>query len=215
MDSRLINYFKKPQLAELPTTQLLAKSNFNEGKFLQEVCRSTPFIAIGETLLPYPVAFGDLGNDYVDLLTKPSINLLDATDIYYNGECTWFGNKPFEVFILNKTYREVAGLNINRLEFLDMFKFLPFHRELIIDTVNFILTGKRDINLKILRDISIQYYNDVRTKDKVMFPNLNVEQRFSWSEVENLTSGELFTKWVSQKDGVADVALAHRTILGL
>lgn len=182
--------------------ELLGKSNFIENP--------------GDVNPAYMITPHYVYDDLNKTLLKPDARLLDVTKFYFNGIVTWFGSKPFEAFILNKTYRDEIWYSGTRTEFFDdVASWNPFLREVIIDTCNFILTGRRDIHIKILLDLSKSYSEALRHGRSPMFPELNVQQRFDWKDIEGLTSQEFFKAWVSQKNGLQDLICSYKVMLGL
>lgn len=198
-----------PLIAEARTThsttglrELLSKSNFTENP--------------NDVNPPFMIAPHYIYEDLNTTLLKLDAGLLDITRFYFHGIDTWFGPKPFESFILNKTYREDIWYPVSRQQFFNDFaNWCPFLREVIIDTCNFILTGRRDIHIKVLRDLSMSYNEAAQSCRSPMFPELNVKQRFDWKDIEGLTSQEFFTAWVSQKNGIQDLICSYKVMLGL
>ena len=169
-----------------------------------------------------PVAaahFAFFNNGYSDFCTGFNRRVIEITDFYYNGiSDTAYGDRPFEVFILNKTFDKISvGChNFTRNMLLDdCSPWSPYLRELIIDTCNFILRGRRDIDIVMLRTLAIDYANAKADDRPTIFPDLNVERHFEWSEIENMTSAQFFTAWLSRKRGADDLLCAHQIMLGV
>lgn len=143
--------------------------------------------------------------------------LIEVTDFYYRGIFDgFFTNRPFELFILNEWASKFFNVrNYSRNMLLDDCKsFSPFLYELIIDTCNFILKGRRDINIVMLRSMAIDYNRALKNDKDVPFPELNVKRRFEWNEIENMTSQQFFNAWVRQRGGIGDLITAHQIMFG-
>lgn len=215
MHSNLKRYFANKKLDNSPliselrkvnkpadVTALIATSSFNGHEGKQPTYTIAPYytsVPLSKTLL------------------MPDAGLMEITKFYKSNLDTWFGPKVFETFILNKTYRLDICYSGSRLEFFNaVAEWSPFLREVIIDTCNFILTGRRDIHPNVLLELSRTYADNVRRHDgDVIVPELNVKQRFNWKDIENLTSEEFFTLWVGRKGGIQDLICSHKLMLGL
>lgn len=211
MQSALKAFFKNEKLNDIPGIEGLrvAKST-NE---IVELSRSGIYQQSNK-LEAYPIALWVTDVTPEKSLLKLDANLLDVTKFYFNL-FTHLGCKPFESFILNKTYSEDINYSGTRREFMNyLFEWCPFLRELIIDTCNFIITGQRDINIRILYGLSVDYMSASEDSD-VLFPELNVKQRFQWEQIESLTSQEFFTAWVGRKGGIQDLICSYKLMLGL
>lgn len=167
-----------------------------------------------------PVAAGHyvwLRNGFSTYWEQDLPRLIEVADYYYRGiEWGCFTNRPFELFILNEWASNFFSLrNYSRNMLLDDCKsWSPFLYELIIDTCNFILRGRRDINIVMLRSMAIDYNRALKNDKDVPFPELNVQRRFEWSEIENMTSQEFFNAWTKQRGGIGDLITAHQIMFG-
>lgn len=222
MDSRLKSFLAGKTHDQLPaiaslrevrsTNELVQKLATSEWVSTNE--RTERAFTIAPYYLPWDV-------ELKDSLLFPDAGLLKITNFYYRDLDTWFGTKPFEYFVLNKTYREYNSCcyganNVNRMEEFRMWsKWLPFLDALVIDTCNYIMTGQRDINIHVLYELSCGWAFQMRDGQEPVFPELNVQPRFKWSEIENLTSEEFFRKWVGRKHGIQDLICSYKVMLGL
>ena len=161
-----------------------------------------------------------LESSAVKALTDQHPRLMELTNCYYKG-IGWssLSHRPFEVFILQDTFRSICGPFSNGIYTRNMLlndcaSWSPFLRELIIDTCNYIVTGRRDIDIAVLGNLSVDYAVAIRLGKNPAFPEFNVQQRFKWSDIENMTSHEFFTCWITQRRGVEDMQYAHRIMLG-
>lgn len=213
MDSELKKHFNNQRFNDFPNIDLVR--NVSSVKDLANL------VTLGlhnntKVTYAYPLtAYYDiLPKD--ETLLRPDARLMDVTKFYYFGLYSWWGHRPFETFILNKTYSEEQFSSDTRLEFFKKIcSWNPLLNELIIDTCNFIVTGRRDINVKILYGISTDYMVNYWENPNTVKPVLNVKQRFDWSEIENLTSQEFFSAWVSRKGGIQDLICSYKLMLGL
>lgn len=210
MKSNFKTFLANSKLDAIPEIE-----TFRSAKTTKDIVAS--LVTSNDDSKAYPTAPNYLDSDYGKIFEKCDSTLLGVTNFYFRGISTIFGDKPFEAFILNKTYREDICYSASRLDFFSYIaSWQPFLRELIIDTCNFVVTGKRDIHPRMLLDISRSYAESCNESPKgILFPELNVKQRFEWKEIENMTSQEFFNAWIRQKGGLQDLICSHKTMLGL
>lgn len=215
MQSRLKQYFANKRLDNVPDIdKVRAANDINVVSQLRisEVGFLPPNRSARYNLTSYYAE-----DNVIALLTTPDASLMDITKFYATSMDTWFGGHPFETFILNKTYREDIQYPASRVEFFNECKqWTPFLEAVIIDTCNFILTGRRDIHSSILLDLSRSYGETYICHDgDVVMPELNVKQRFEWKDIESLDRQSFFNAWVSRKGGIQDLICSYKIMLGL
>lgn len=213
MHTSLKQHFQKPQFDAIPNIELYRSAKTEEQLFQSLVGGST-HPSGGKA---FEIAWNYLTYESRDIFEKHDYRLITMAKFYYQGIMSIYGDRPFETFILNKTYRESVNLDCSRLDFFNMVsRWEPFLKDLIIDTCNFVMTGKRDINISILYGMSIDFVQDCYSSETgVVFPELNVKQRFEWKDIECMSSQEFFNKWVNQKNGLQDLICSHKVMLGL
>lgn len=202
-----------------PEFAKLVASAYNDRKLFSDLHAVSNFAGY-ESEKPVPVAHhAFVENKYSDFCDRCGIRAIEMANFYYTGiDYTCFSKRPFEIFILNEYFHEIVGGSGNYTRNMlldDVTSWSPFLKELIIDTCNFVLRGRRDIDIVMLRTMAIDYANALDKDIEPSFPELNVKQRFEWSEIENMSSKEFFTRWVSQRRGIEDMLCAHQIMLGV
>jgi len=139
-----------------------------------------------------------INNLNINRAFKDNPGLVELMDFYFSEKVTTFGQAPLELLFLDK-WKNKYGLSTRDIEGLKQ----DVQRRsdgtlawaLLLDTANFIMTGKRDIPLFMLE----QYiHSDAPVHNPV------VKQRFKDEDIRRLTSEEFFTRWVSTRNGMND-----------
>lgn len=159
------------------------------------------------------------------VLKQHTPDLVDITKFYFEGIDTWYGPKPFEVW-LNTRYMREAFYGLGRfdtcLDILDdESEYITFLKPLIIDTGNFIATGKRQVPLKLLMSYHADY---VSRKKAASAQNKEyggeedaptVKRQFATNHFDGMSTALFFKTWLKQPDGVNDFVMAHRMLFGV
>ena len=123
---------------------------------------------------------------------------VEVADYYFNDVDTLYGSMPF--FTMAKW-----------VDALDMIDGLG--RDFVIDTLNFIATGKRRFSHPVWRGLMDQEVRDIQKMKSTYDPHpMGVENCYE-KELANITPKHFFLKWVGQKDGLNDLIFSYQTFL--
>ena len=180
--------------------------------------------------------------DIAGLLSRPSLTLLDITQIYYHPHRTVFGNRPFEFFlpklsrngevrhkflyssITERTDYVASDFETREEAVLKLNKYVPsIIPALLIDTMRFVFTGKREIplstmvrykamNLEPALDWKSPF--DPRYVDQFIVPEVSPLPVDEGNDRTWINSEMFFDLWTQQPDGLNDMRLAHRLLFG-
>lgn len=158
------------------------------------------------------------------LLKKDNVMPTDMAITYFQKICTFFGDRPFE-FLLNTQYLQSFGCFDKFLTAEQMLDTLaeytnPYLKSLIIDTGNFIMTGKRQMPLVLLGAYVTQ--NNDHYRKAWQDGNYYVEPKeapsikrmFSYADFNGMSSSDFFNRWIQHKNGLSDMLNAHRMMFG-
>lgn len=147
------------------------------------------------------------GLDNFAVFERNDFNALQTLDVYFNDYLTWFGNRPLE---------QLASLSGSQLDCVvrEESRYNPFFEPLIIDTLNFIATGKRNYSLNLLRMYMREYRMSCQSDvdyalDKYSYPT---EKLYVDKDLKGLSSYDFYNKWISQRDGAEDLILTYRLL---
>jgi len=160
-----------------------------------------------------------------DALKEYTPDLINLTNFYFNEVLTVYGVKPFEVW-LNNTLMRDAFCGLNRFDTClsvldDESKYIKFLKPLIIDTGNFIATGKRQVPLMMLMQYHSAYIErkrraSERDNDYVGEDDAPAVTRvFDEDHFDGMNTASFFKTWLRQPDGVNDFVKAHRMLFGV
>lgn len=123
---------------------------------------------------------------------------VEVADYYFNDVDTLYGPMPF--FAMAKWS-----------EALDMIDGLG--RDFVIDTLNFIATGRRRFSHPVWRNLMDQEVRDVQNLKSSYEPNpLGIEKCYE-KVLGNITPKQFFLLWVGQRDGLNDLIFSYQTFL--
>lgn len=159
------------------------------------------------------------------VLEKYTPSLADLTTMYFNQIWTFYGPKPFEVWLNNSYLRElfygIGRFDTNWSLLDNEAEYSPFLKALIIDTGNFIATGKRQVPLRIL----ISYHMDHCNQQETAYKSGNtyvgedaapiIKRLFRENHFDGMSSRNFFLTWLRQPGGVEDFIMAHRMMFGV
>lgn len=151
----------------------------------------------------YGLWFGVNDREVREPLTELNPSLRELIDFYNFPRITTLGRYPFQSLFL-KCEWDKFGITPESLKTVkaDVKESLgPLGWAMLIDTMNFIMTGERDIPI----DILVSYMDS-----NVPCKGLLVEERFDSKELAQLSTTQFLTKWVSSEKGMNDCIEMHR-----
>ena len=134
-----------------------------------------------------------------------NVTLKAMIDYYLDEKWTTLGQFPFTILFLDET-RRMYGIKPQDIDLLEgdikagMGGGLY---TLLVDTINMVMTGKRELRLPFLKGY-LDSYSDMS--------NLKVTERFDRKEVAKLTNKEFLSKWLSTEKGMWDCVEVHRML---
>ena len=141
-------------------------------------------------------------------LERMNPSLREVIDYYNTPRLTSLGQYPFTTLFLECEWRKY-GLNSSIAKALesDVRRYNGvFSHAMIIDTINMVMTGERDIPLSLL----VSYMDNGLTDASTL-----VTERFCRKEVSKLTQAEFLTKWLHTKKGMYDCIDLHRLVFNI
>ncbi len=141
-------------------------------------------------------------------LAKNAVTIMDMVDFYNYERCTSYGPKPFELIFLNVHHRKY---NLSKSDLVELENSIKCYNgalswAMLIDTMNMIMTGTRDIPLPML----ISYMDSGIIDIKVV-----VEERFDREELAALSSAQFLHRWISTERGMRDCIEMHRLVYNI
>lgn len=138
-----------------------------------------------------------------ELLGQLRPTIRECIDFYFHPRFTTMGQFPFQTLFL-KCEWDRYGLTKQMAE--DMEDDLRresglFAHSMLIDTINMVMTGSRDIPIPIL----VSYMDN-----GISNANTIVSERFCRDELRTLTTEQFLTKWTSTENGMRDFVEMHR-----
>lgn len=158
-----------------------------------------------ELFWDYGWIFGISNNEVKERLSCKNPSVRDMIDYYFAEHYTTLGSRPFETLFL-KCHWIKYGIDAATRKTIesDIKNSLgTFGYALLIDTVNMVMTGKRDIPITTLLT-----YMDNNATDATLL----VEERFCREELSKLSSREFLSRWISTESGLADCISMHRIV---
>lgn len=137
---------------------------------------------------------------------RPSVR--EVIDFYNQPRCTTLGAFPFQTLFLECEWRRY-GLTLStarRLEADVKANLGAFGYAMLIDTMNFVMTGERDVPISLL----LSYMDD----DVSSFGPI-VQERFDRKELSKLSHEEFLSKWISTEKGMCDCIEMLRLVFNI
>jgi hypothetical protein len=204
-------------LAKAPADiKALVKANFGD--------------ANGDGSVTYPAPTNQLMYNWTGQSFSASyLNEIEVADLYFNGIWTWYGEgSPFRFFLTGNHDEECIAEWVrdgskwqSRESFLvklleDESRWYPFLTPLVLDTLNFITTGKRQIPLRLMTEMMLEHSTslDANKYEPTDETPLIIRPRGNVRTLENLTSQEFFLKWARQPGGIKDIIDTHKMLFG-
>lgn len=152
--------------------------------------------------------YGLNDRDVREPMKRKAPSLRELIDFYTHPRITTLGSHPFQTLFLSSEWRKYGLDEYSRRQIeQDVKESLgSFGYAMLIDTMNMIMTGSRDVPINSLVTYMEQDLSDV---------NLLVEERFCRKELSELTQEEFLHKWISTKKGMYDCIEMHRLVFNI
>jgi hypothetical protein len=161
--------------------------------------------------------------------TKSIMNEIEVAEDYMLNTYSWWGAHPFHFFATGG-HNDPSVTDYVRAT----FKFTtlesrlddilnqesdthPFLGPLVRDTINFVLTGKRQMPIRLMYEFMLEHYTmtqDNKYEGPFEVP-ITIRPRGDVRELHGLSTQEFFLRWVRQKGGVEDIIATHKMLFGL
>lgn len=156
----------------------------------------------------YGWIFGLRTEKFDERLRRDNPSIRDVIDFYTEDRITTMGNRPLETLFLKvhwDKYGLTEAMRINiESDIRENIGALGY--AMLIDTMNFVMTGERDLPIPLL----VGYMNADTPAN-----NLIVKERFDRNELSRLSSEEFLTRWISTKTGMYDCITMQRLLYRL
>lgn len=149
--------------------------------------------------------FGTSDRDVRSPMARMNPSLREVVDFYYHPRITTLGARPFETLFLKSVYsgygldeRSVRSVEGDIKENVG-----PIGYAMLLDTMNFIMTGKRDIPISMM----VSYMDSGIDASGIV-----VTERFCRKELGALSPQEFLSRWISTEKGMSDCIEMHRLV---
>lgn len=156
------------------------------------------------------------------------LNEIDVAKLYFQGTYTHLGPDTVYTLLTGKAKdSDISDWIYANHKFLSREQMLAaflkrvstwssFIEPLMLDTANFILTGKRQMPIRLMQEMMLEHYSSSGSNryDGPHATPLIIRPRADLKELYNLTRKEFFLKWVRTPGGLNDIIATHRMLCG-